>query len=419
MPIKSTTLKNGIRVLTDERKDARAVGFCVACHYGAAHEKASEKGITHLMEHMLFLGTKTKNNQEIEAELAKLGAVKDGLTGSYCNYYPVRVLKEDVEDALDIWAEMLQESIFPPDKFKTEKQVVLREIDMVLDRPERRFGELWLKTAYPKVNMYYSASGSKEIVKSLNLKQVRHHWKEIFANNLIVIAAQGGISHQKFVKLCEQRFTKWKAKKIAHLPKAIYKGGLRREICTQNQEWLFVGFESAKCFSKDAFAAELIIWILAKGFSARLHRSVRGRGLAYVCGPLSRVDEVIQISGVKLQIHPDNTYQVLEIVSKECSRFASNVTATELKCAQKQIISRLLLSEDNISTNSVNLACFPPKYSRFLPIESRIKAYESVTLKDVKRVAKKMFSGAPTVVIMGPKCKTPTYKTICKWLKGE
>ncbi|MBQ4472640.1 MAG: insulinase family protein [Alphaproteobacteria bacterium] len=418
MTIKCTTLKNGIRVITDERKDARAVSICVSCHYGASHETAAEKGITHVMEHMLFMGTRKKIASEIESTLADMGAIKDGLTGSYYNYYPIRVLKESAEAALDIWSEILQESIFDPGKFDTEKQVVLREIDMVLDNPNRKFGELWLKTAYPKANISYSSAGTKENVKAFTVERVKNHWKKIFANNLMVIAAQGGISHQRFVKLCEKKFTKWAPKGKASLTKEIYKGGLKHAVCKQNQEWLFVGFESPKYFSKDAFATELIEWILAKGFSSKLYRSVRGKGLAYRTERLSWVNENLAISGVFLQVSPENLYGVIQTVIKECSTFANTVTSTELKRAQKQIISRLLLMEDSISHNADYLACFPLQYLKLLPVEQRIKAYKSVSLTDIKRVAKEMFAGAPTVAIMGPKCKTPTYKTICKWLKG-
>ena len=419
MAIKQTILKNGIRILTDERKGARAVGICVACHYGAGYEKDNEKGITHMMEHMLFLGTQRKTNQEIETELAKLGAVKDGLTGAYCNYYPIRVLKEDVEKALDIWAEILQESVFPVDKFDKEKQVVLREIDMVLDSPDRRFGELWLKTAYPKSQMKYSAVGTQQSVSSFTVDQVRKHWKKCFANNVMVIAAQGGITHQKFVELCSKKFNKWSSKLNAQLPKPDYKGGLKHEICIQNQEWVFVGFRVPGYLSKDNFVSQLIWWIMAKGFLSRLYRSIRGRGLAYLTTPSGWEMEPISISGVKLKVSPENVYEVIHSVVKECATFAQTVTQTELQCAQKQIVSRILLQEDRISNDADDLACFPLNHLDLVSPAARIKCYQSVTLKDIKRVAKKIFSGAPTVAIMGPKCKTPSYKTICKWLKGE
>ena len=419
MTIKCTTLKNGIRVLTDERKGARAVGMCLCFNCGGAHEKTSEKGITHLMEHMIFEGTNKKSTDVLTQKLADLGAAYDGLTSSWANRYPIRVLKSDVEPALKLWTEMLQESTFPEERFEKEKQVVLREIDMVWDKPDTVFGELWLKTAYPKTKIAYTCIGTKESVSKLTAKQVRKYWKEHFANNILVCAAQGAITHKKFVGLCEKLLTKFTRKVTLPRIEAEYEGGMKTKIRNQNQDWIFMGFESPKCGSKDYFAASVALHILGKGFTSRLYRLIRGRGWAYSIMPMGYIKDSIRVYGIRLQVSPENVNDVLKIVSKEYANFTQTVTKQEVELAKKNIMTKELLQDDHLSKGADGLAVGFASLGKLVDTAEMCKMYKSVTLKDVKRVAKQMFSTAPTVAIMGPKCKAPTYKTICNWLKGK
>ena len=96
MTIKQTTLKNGIRVLTDERKGAKMVSVDMYVQTGAKDEPKHQKGISHFIEHMMFRGTKEMNAEKLRKAFADLGIYNNGYTGPVRTDYVINVLKEDL-----------------------------------------------------------------------------------------------------------------------------------------------------------------------------------------------------------------------------------------------------------------------------------------------------------------------------------
>src|ERR1700722_10135251 len=136
MAIRVTTLKNGLRVATDTMREAESVVVGAWVGVGTRHEPWNANGVAHLVEHMMFKGTKKRSAYALSAEIENNGGMMNAHTTREETTYYARVLPENTELAADIVADMLQHSVFDKKELARERQVIIQEIGRDLDSPE-------------------------------------------------------------------------------------------------------------------------------------------------------------------------------------------------------------------------------------------------------------------------------------------
>ena len=133
MTIKVSTLDNGLRIATDTMREAESVVTGVWVGVGTRHEPWNANGVAHLVEHMMFKGTKKRSAYALSAAIEEKGGAMNAHTTREETAYYARVLPEDTELAVDIVADMLQNSVFNPKELDRERKVIIQEIGRDLD----------------------------------------------------------------------------------------------------------------------------------------------------------------------------------------------------------------------------------------------------------------------------------------------
>ena len=136
MSVHSTTLDNGMVVLTDDMPHLESASLGVWVKAGARSERKSEHGISHLLEHMAFKGTTSRTALQIAEAIENVGGDLNAATSIEHTGYFARVLKDDVGLAADILSDILQNSLFEDDELAREKQVIVQEIGAARDNPD-------------------------------------------------------------------------------------------------------------------------------------------------------------------------------------------------------------------------------------------------------------------------------------------
>ena len=126
-----TTLANGMRVASESNLSAETATVGVWIDAGSRFETASTNGTAHFLEHMMFKGTKRRSQRQLEEEIENMGAHLNAFTSREHTAYFAKALKRDVPAALDILADILQNSAFNPSKIERERHVILREMQEV------------------------------------------------------------------------------------------------------------------------------------------------------------------------------------------------------------------------------------------------------------------------------------------------
>jgi predicted Zn-dependent peptidase len=131
-----TELPNGLVVLTEAMPGVRSASIGVWARAGSVYETAAEMGVSHLLEHMVFKGTRRRGPRELALVLERLGGSLDAYTTREHTSYQARVLDTDIGTALDVLADLVLEPLLRPEDLELEREVVLEEIATVEDTPD-------------------------------------------------------------------------------------------------------------------------------------------------------------------------------------------------------------------------------------------------------------------------------------------
>ena len=122
MAVKITTLDNGLRVISDEMPGMGTVSMGAWVGVGARFEPPHLNGVSHLLEHMAFKGTKRRTARAIAEEIEAVGGHINAYTSRETTAYYAKVLKDDLPLAVDIVGDILQHSTLEPEELDRERQ---------------------------------------------------------------------------------------------------------------------------------------------------------------------------------------------------------------------------------------------------------------------------------------------------------
>src|SRR6188474_1749172 len=173
-------LPNGLTILREKNPISKA--FCVGVwtRTGARDESATEAGLCHFLEHMLFKGTSKRTAKQISTDIEKVGGSLDAFTtkDTMCIYGQVLESKRDV--AIDLIADMLTDSRFADDQVAVERRVVVEEIGDVDDAPEDLIHELFAAELYPQHPLGRPILGYRKTVSGFKRTNLLRYVRRVF-----------------------------------------------------------------------------------------------------------------------------------------------------------------------------------------------------------------------------------------------
>ena len=191
------TLKNGINVIF-EKNSSKSVAVEVMFKVGSNFERKNMAGISHFLEHMLFEGTKNrKDSREIANEIEKYGGEFNAYTTGDRTAFFIKIIGKRFDNALDILSDMVANPIFGKKLIEKEKQVILKEINMVTDDSRLHQWILFQKTLFDKHPAKNPTYGTVESVKSFERKQVADYYHTHYVPNNMVISVVGNVEYPK------------------------------------------------------------------------------------------------------------------------------------------------------------------------------------------------------------------------------
>src|SRR5438876_7423634 len=204
MTAQLSTLTNGLRVATDRVDTVDTVSLGIWIDVGTRHEPAEINGVAHFLEHMAFKGTHRRSALAIAEEIEAVGGHLNAYTSRESTAYYAKVLKEDLSLALDILADILQNSTFEPEELERERTVILQEIGQANDTPDDIIFDYFQECAYPDQAMGRPVLGRPEIIRQLARDAVVAYLRDHYGAQKMVLAAAGNLEHDRIVALAEK-----------------------------------------------------------------------------------------------------------------------------------------------------------------------------------------------------------------------
>ena len=404
MSVKVSTLPNGITVVSDDMPHLGTASLGIWVGAGARDEQADEHGISHLLEHMAFKGTKRRSARRIAEEIEQVGGDINAATSVEQTSYNVRVLGEDVGLGVDILADILTEPAFAADELEREKNVIIQEIGAVLDTPDDLVFDHFQERAFPDQAVGRSILGTPETVRSFNRGQLATYLLRRYRGPRMVVAAAGAVDHEHLVAEAGARLASISGDQPAVQMPASYAGGIHLAPRDLEQVHLLIGIEGCSFKDEEYHAVQVLSNVLGGGMSSRLFQDVREeRGLCYAIYAFHWSYADTGLFGVYAGTDEGDVSELTAAVIDQILETGDTVTEEEVARAKAQMKVGLLAALEGSGARADQLARQMLGFGRVIPVEEIVARVDAVDVAKVRAAARRLLLGAkPTLAAIGP-----------------
>lgn len=404
MSLQLTTLSNGLRVVTEKLEGIQTAALGLWVGAGSRVESVEKNGIAHFLEHMAFKGTAHRTALQIAEEIENVGGHLNAYTSRENTAYYARVLGQDTSLALDIIADILNNSTFLETEIARERDVILQEIGQAYDTPDDIIFDYFQETAFPHQAMGRPVLGTPETVSAITQDDLKAHIKTHYSTKNSVFVATGDVDHARIVAECEAAFSEFPTHEVPSFDDVLYKGGTRTEFRPElEQVHLVLGFEGISYGHPDYYSYALISSLLGGGMSSRLFQEVREkRGLVYTVYSFFSPFVDSGIFGIYAGTGPHQVPELRPVIDDVLEAFPKDITQRELDRSKAQLKSGLMMALESTSGRCEQLAQQMLIYGRTLAPQEIIQKVEAVTLDQVRQAATDLFARPRTMTALGP-----------------
>jgi predicted Zn-dependent peptidase len=393
--IRTTTLSNGIKVITETMPHVRSVSVGVWVGSGSRRETPEQNGVSHFIEHMLFKGTATRSAEDIARSVDSIGGNLDAFTAKEMTCFNTKVLDEHLPIAMDVLSDLVLSPRFDQEDIDKEKGVVLEEIKMDADSPDYLVHEIFSSNFWKDHALGRPILGTRETVKALSRDVIYDYYRTVYTPENLLLTAAGNLTHERLVGLASERFEKLKPAgpvPVETAPATHARVALRSKKELE-QVHLCLGVPSYPIPHEDRFNCYVLNTVLGGGMSSRLFQNIRERqGLAYSVysdiSPYTDTGCLMVCAGTSVE----SVRKLVDSVLKEFIELKQvTVPDEELRRAKDHLKGSLMLSLESTSSRMSNLARQEMHFKRFFSLDELVESIEKVTAADVQRVAQTFF----------------------------
>lgn len=399
-------LDNGIRIVTKRVPSARSVSMGVWVDVGARDETDEESGICHLIEHMIFKGTKRRTALEIAKEFDAIGGQCNAFTSKENTCYHAKVMDRYLETMVDLLSDIFLNSVFDPMELERERQVILQEIRMLEDTPEEHVHVLLAKAAWGNHALGRSILGVPETVAGFDSQTLKDFLRRAYQPDRIVVSAAGNLEHEDFVALTAKTFEGVKRCDgfSKRLPPVLHRS-IEVHPKSLEQVHICLGTKGVKTTDPRRYAGALLNVILGGNMSSRLFQEIRERrGLAYAVYSYLSTYSDIGTWGTYVGVDRSKIDETLEVIVREMARGKERtVDPSELTNAKQYLKGGMCLAAESTENQMIRIAQNEINFGRFVPLEEIEEKIDRVTAEEVEALAADIFRKESTALtLLGP-----------------
>src|SRR5205814_718212 len=404
-------LPNGLTIIVQEDRSAPVASVQVWCATGSVDEHDHlGAGLSHILEHMLFKGTKTNPANAIAQKIQNVGGDINAYTSFDRTVFWIDVPKDGVPVALDVLADTMMNSTLPAEEYAKEQEVIRREFAMGMDDPGRMAGQLLFATAYQRHPYRLPVIGLLDVFNQLTSDDVMRYYRARYIPNNLTFIVVGDVNADAITKQLADFFKDYPAKSLTPVfipsePPQLGRREMDQEFVTELTR-LSLAWHIPEITHPDVPALDLLSTILGDGRSSRLYRKLREEtGLAYGVSAFSYTPGDPGLLGIDATVEPENRREAQEAILQIVGEIKeTGVTAEELAKAKKISLSHHLSSLTTMRGQASDLGSnwFLTRNLNFT--RDYLDAVQALAAEDIRRVAAKYRTDDNlTIVSLNPK----------------
>lgn len=403
MTVETSVLGNGLTVVTHHMPHLATTSLGVWVGTGSRHESEALHGACHFLEHMAFKGTARRSAQAIAEEIEAVGGELNAATGLDMTAYFARVLGGDEGVALEIIADILQNSAFGEEEMEREREVILQEIASLKDSPEEIAFDLLHERAFPAQAIGRPIIGTPQSVSRLDAGCLRGLLARHYRPKNMVISAAGAVRHDCVVRHVEALFGGLTGARVEDAERARYAGGSTASKKSFEQSHLVLGLEAPSYRDDRFFAAQVLSGVFGGGMSSRLFQEVREkRGLCYSIYSSAWGLEDTGMLVIHAATGAGMLTRLTDVIGDEFKKLAdAGPTEAEMARAKAQIKAGLLMSLESSSARAEQMARHMLVHGRVIGTDELVARVEGITVGDLKDLAGRFVVQEPVAAVVG------------------
>ncbi len=412
-PLKKT-LPNGLTVLVQENHAAPVASVRIYVKTGSIYEgEHLGAGISHLFEHTLFEGTKTRDKKAINDEIQAIGGQSNAYTSYDVTCYHITTAAPFWGRALDVLADMTQNATFPEAEVKTQQGVIHNEMNLGDDDPDRELSELFYKTAFRVHPVRFPIIGYPESFDRITRDDIVSYYKSHYTPENSVLSIAGDVKAPTVFAAVEKAFGGWERRtaNTPALPNEPMQSSPRRAVIEKDVQlgYLQMGWHTIPLQHPDLYALDTLAEILGGSQSSRLVRAIReNQNLVSSIGAFSSTPNYdAGMFAIRATMPAANLRKAEPAILAEVERVKrEGVTPDELARAKKSVKAAFIFGSQGVENQAEQVAydelgTGDPTYSR-----RYVAKISAVTAEQVQAAAQKyLLKDGLTTAIVQPRSK--------------
>jgi predicted Zn-dependent peptidase len=404
--IRESTLPCGVRLLTEAMPSVRSATIGIFADVGSAAEPPERRGISHLLEHMLFKGTTRRTARRIAEEMDAVGGNLNAATDKELTVFYAHVIDRHLPLAVDVLSDMFLHSTLDAAELRKERDVVIEEIRMYDDSPDEVVNDLFARTLWRGAHLGDPVIGFAETVAGIERETLAGWHRSRYVPGTVTIAAAGNLDHDTLAAACADAFAGFSGGGIAPAPESptfVPTVTITRD--DTEQAYVMLGMPGLSMRDERRYTLSVLDTILGGGMSSRLFQEVREeRGLAYEVSSFQQAYRAAGLFGVSAGTSPERVQECIDVIVDQLDRFAAGgATDDEVERAREHLKGNMTLVLESTSSRMSRLARNAIVHGRQISAEEVEARFDAVDRDAVNALARDLLAPEQRgLCVLGP-----------------
>lgn len=390
--IMKSELSNGVLVVTERIPNVKSISLGFWVDVGSRDECEELQGCSHFIEHLLRRGTEKRTAYEISTVIESKGGYLNAFTSRDMTCYFAHVLEQDMELAIEVISDMIQNPLIKEEDIKRERGVIINEINERNDNPKELIEDLFVEIAWKGSQVAHSVLGNTETIENITRDQILGYLKNHYVPGRMLVSVAGNLEHETIVENVESHIKNSLDGRIPKRTNPRFFRGYEFIENKFNQVQLCIGTEGVAYGNDEKATLDLITAYLGVGASSKLFQELREkRGLLYEIGAQNYCLRDAGLIEIFESLRKEKVEQVFEITLNEIEKIRSGIELEKLEETKRKVAGNLILDAESTLERMESLGISTLYLGGPKEIQEEIKDLESVTSEQIAQVADQIF----------------------------
>jgi predicted Zn-dependent peptidase len=396
------TLGNGVRVVVFPSSHVATASVSVFVRSGSQHETRRQNGISHVIEHMAFKGTRTRSCQQINLDAERLGAEVNAHTDKDHTAFHIRGHAGDAEAFVAMLGDIVQHCTFPDDELERERKVLLQEFTADEDEPMSTAFKLFDQACFGTHSAARPVIGIRANIRRFTCADLAAFVAGRYTGANTVVGIAGHVDADRMAGAAERAFAGMPRGAPNHIDAPAFVGGIRsRRLPGDDQVELVLGFP-APAMSEDTEPFHLAAALFGEGMSSPLLDRLRERrGLVYHADCSIDTRDAYGQFVIEASTVPEHLDELFAEMTRLLDQHAERIDAVDLERARNQRSVRTLFADESAHARLEAAALELFALGRIRGADERLAAIADVTREQVLAVFATMLDTGAALGIAG------------------